>query len=412
MRKEHGGGLWQRLSVRQALRSNSTAHEPSAYSPFCAGVPVSVPYTVVGTYNAGNTFTAQLSDATGSFASPVSIGSLSSTTAGSHFRHHPAVFRAVRPCRIRVVSSDPGVTGSDNGSDISIGVTPTGWTQRASLSSTGRSGAIAFSIGSTGYMGTGHDGSNYLRDFWAYGPRHRRVDPKGRLRRHCASVPRRSAWTKRGYAGCGDDGGIQLPERLLGVRPGGQYLGAMREQPGPGTGRSGPVAFSISSKAISPPVQERPTCWSTIRSEQLDRKAPLLRPLCCGRLLHRRHRRGCGAQGTPVQRLLRLGMIRPRIHGRPRLQSEASTRVYASAFQHGPEGLGDAGVRRGRWCCPGLARGRMGVRPGRQCVDRSAFVSGNGKSIPSAFGLNGKGYFGTGLDGIKYNDFWGIQPGE
>ncbi|MFN8408692.1 MAG: hypothetical protein U0V45_05075 [Flavobacteriales bacterium] len=38
-----------------------------------------------------------------------------------HFRHHPARNAQRHGLRIRVVSSDPGVTGSDNGSDISIG---------------------------------------------------------------------------------------------------------------------------------------------------------------------------------------------------------------------------------------------------------------------------------------------------
>ena len=43
--------------------------------PFCAGSSVSVPFTSYGTYS-GNTYTAQLSDASGSFASPINIGTL------------------------------------------------------------------------------------------------------------------------------------------------------------------------------------------------------------------------------------------------------------------------------------------------------------------------------------------------
>ena len=48
-------------------------------SPFCvsasSGASVTVPFTSVGTFS-GNTYTAQLSDATGSFAAPVNIGTL------------------------------------------------------------------------------------------------------------------------------------------------------------------------------------------------------------------------------------------------------------------------------------------------------------------------------------------------
>jgi uncharacterized delta-60 repeat protein len=43
---------------------------------FCAGSPVSVPFTATGSYNGGNVFTAQLSDATGSFAAPVTSGKI------------------------------------------------------------------------------------------------------------------------------------------------------------------------------------------------------------------------------------------------------------------------------------------------------------------------------------------------
>ena len=58
-------------------------------SPFCSGSAVSVPYTITGAYIPGNIFTAQLSDGSGSFASPVSIGTLTSTLAGYYSRHYP-----------------------------------------------------------------------------------------------------------------------------------------------------------------------------------------------------------------------------------------------------------------------------------------------------------------------------------
>ena len=44
------------------------------------------------------------------------------------------------------------------------------WTQKASLPSTPRWGAIGFSIGSKGYVGTGYDGSTNYGDFWEYDP--------------------------------------------------------------------------------------------------------------------------------------------------------------------------------------------------------------------------------------------------
>ena len=97
---------------------------------YAAGAAVTaVPYSIAGgtIYN-NNVFTTQLSDASGSFASPINIGTLTSTTAGT-------VTNSVIPSgvpggtgyRIRVVGSQPSVIGTDNGTNITItnGVSPT-----------------------------------------------------------------------------------------------------------------------------------------------------------------------------------------------------------------------------------------------------------------------------------------------
>jgi hypothetical protein len=83
-------------------------------SPFTIASSVSVPFTVTGAFPAGNIFTAQLSDANGSFSSPTSIGTLSGTGSGAITGTIPSV-AAGTGYRIRVVSSNPVVSGSDNG---------------------------------------------------------------------------------------------------------------------------------------------------------------------------------------------------------------------------------------------------------------------------------------------------------
>ena len=93
-------------------------------SPFCAGSAVSVPYSILGTYVSGNTFTAQLSDANGSFASPITIGSVSSTTSGSISATIPTNTITDADYRIRVISSNPAVTGTNNGVNITINALP------------------------------------------------------------------------------------------------------------------------------------------------------------------------------------------------------------------------------------------------------------------------------------------------
>jgi hypothetical protein len=91
---------------------------------FCQNETFSLSYTVTGTFNSGNTFTAQLSDKNGSFTSPTTIGTNNSTSSGSISCTIPSTIEAGSAYRIRIVSSNPAVTGSDNGTNITIHPTP------------------------------------------------------------------------------------------------------------------------------------------------------------------------------------------------------------------------------------------------------------------------------------------------
>lgn len=92
---------------------------------YCPLETVNVPYTVLGTYTAGNVFTAQLSNASGSFASPVNIGTLSSTASGIIVGTIPGGTAVGSGYRIRVISSTPSTTGTANASNISVAETIT-----------------------------------------------------------------------------------------------------------------------------------------------------------------------------------------------------------------------------------------------------------------------------------------------
>lgn len=90
------------------------------FSASATNASVNVPFTITGTYNAGNIFTAQLSDATGSFATPVNIGTLSGTSAGTINAAIPSTTPSGSGYRIRVIASNPIVNGADNGANITI----------------------------------------------------------------------------------------------------------------------------------------------------------------------------------------------------------------------------------------------------------------------------------------------------
>ncbi|MBP7534120.1 MAG: T9SS type A sorting domain-containing protein [Chitinophagales bacterium] len=102
----------------EALRTGTVA------TTVCAGSSISVPYIAID-IGGGNTFTAQLSDASGSFAAPVSIGTLAGNASGTINAIIPPNTPQGTGYRIRVVSSSPPLNGSDNGANITINALPT-----------------------------------------------------------------------------------------------------------------------------------------------------------------------------------------------------------------------------------------------------------------------------------------------
>jgi hypothetical protein len=72
----------------------------------CANTQVELPYDAVATFNAGNVFTAELSDVNGSFASPTVLGSVASTASGTITCIFPAGLSG-NGFQLRVNSSDP-----------------------------------------------------------------------------------------------------------------------------------------------------------------------------------------------------------------------------------------------------------------------------------------------------------------
>lgn len=93
-------------------------------SPFLlsanAQVNSNVDFTANAVFSAGNVFTAQLSDGNGSFANPVAIGTLNGTSVGTIPAQIPNYLPNGTGYRVRVVSSNPPLTGTDNGVDLSV----------------------------------------------------------------------------------------------------------------------------------------------------------------------------------------------------------------------------------------------------------------------------------------------------
>ncbi len=106
------------IEIPVTIKTSTDAASP------CVGAMLHVSYTIAGAYDDDNVFSVQLSDADGSFANPVVIGSSSTSQAGSIDATIPISTPAGSHYRVRVVATGPVVIGSDNGSDVVINALP------------------------------------------------------------------------------------------------------------------------------------------------------------------------------------------------------------------------------------------------------------------------------------------------
>ncbi|MBK8848023.1 MAG: T9SS type A sorting domain-containing protein [Bacteroidetes bacterium] len=117
-----GPGGWTDMYYAE-IRTDITTGNPNAVS-YCAGASFSLPFIAHQSFKSNNVFTAQLSDATGRFASAINIGTLNSTTSGSiNCTLHTNVAYGIG-YRLRVIASDTVSFGNDNGTDITINTAP------------------------------------------------------------------------------------------------------------------------------------------------------------------------------------------------------------------------------------------------------------------------------------------------
>ncbi len=99
---------------------------PIAVTEYCAGNNIIVDYVISGGISGlSNIYTAQLSDGSGSFTSPLNIGQLTSNTSGTILATIPTNTVFGIGYRIRVVGSNPPIIGPDNGLNLRINPIPT-----------------------------------------------------------------------------------------------------------------------------------------------------------------------------------------------------------------------------------------------------------------------------------------------
>lgn len=103
------------------IRQIDSFHVSSVDTFLCAGDTFQLNYNTFTDFNFNNTFTAQLSDKTGSFANPANIGTLASDTSGTITCIIPSNISPGATYRVRVVGSSPNDTTKNTSPAIRIG---------------------------------------------------------------------------------------------------------------------------------------------------------------------------------------------------------------------------------------------------------------------------------------------------
>lgn len=83
---------------------------------YCPGDSIEISYTEAGFFYSDNTFTARLSDASGDFANPIELGTITTQYQGTISAVLPISLPPGSGYKIRIVSSSPAVTGVETAS--------------------------------------------------------------------------------------------------------------------------------------------------------------------------------------------------------------------------------------------------------------------------------------------------------
>ncbi len=118
----NSGGIYDGFVAKYKVDTFVIIPQPYTDTIVCSGGSLNVNYTVFpagASFAPGNVFTVQMSNSSGSFAAPVTIGTIAATASGSV----PCTLPAVGPgtgYRIRILASNPGFVSPDDYLNIQI----------------------------------------------------------------------------------------------------------------------------------------------------------------------------------------------------------------------------------------------------------------------------------------------------
>lgn len=108
---------------------NLTINAPTISTPtvsvlqVCQTDAFTFSFTKTCNFGSGNVFSFQISDASGSFATPITLATYTNVNAGNYNITMPTTIPPGSAYRMRVMSSNPVLTSADNGSNIQVSAT-------------------------------------------------------------------------------------------------------------------------------------------------------------------------------------------------------------------------------------------------------------------------------------------------
>lgn len=113
-------GTFDIFVAKYATRLQQIAIVEVLGSPYCSSDQFDVVFDAWGNFDPGNIFHLELSDASGSFAAPVVIGSLAGSFGGTITGTIPLGISQGTQYRVRIRSTMPALISPDNGQDIAL----------------------------------------------------------------------------------------------------------------------------------------------------------------------------------------------------------------------------------------------------------------------------------------------------
>jgi hypothetical protein len=112
LRARDANNRWGTVNIQDFTVQDNIVVAGTTPASWCKNTTFNIPFTASGTYTSGNVFTAQLSDALGSFSSPTTLGTLTSTSSGTITATIPNTIALGTGYKIRIISSSPAITNS------------------------------------------------------------------------------------------------------------------------------------------------------------------------------------------------------------------------------------------------------------------------------------------------------------